>query len=787
MNFAGHRLLVRAGIVAAFVLVLTPWGQVRAAPAAPAAQEPGVSRAQVAALLAVLNDPAQRAKLVDTLRALERALPVAEAPAAPPAAPAKPVIPLAPNSVLLQLLHQILSWSTGFAREIASLARVVDGLPLLWNWIRAIAADPATPELVVSVGSQLAGVLALAALLQWTTARLLRPARARLVRPRDGNADAPDALPQPQVNRLWHPVRVLPLALLRLILDLLPLAGFAVVGNLLPGLLLPPENSARPVILALVNAYVAFGVTMAVTRMLTLPDAPSLRLLQVSDAAARYITRWMQWLAGIAIFGLTVAGLGTLWGLDDSITLALQKIILLADHVFLVVIVLQRRREIAARIQPRPGATGVVANALRALAGVWHYIAIFFIVGLWLVWAADVRNGYVRLWQIAVVTAAVLVAARLLAAALLAGLDHLIGMSPQITGGYSGFGTRVERYHHVLRAGISGVIALGAGLVLLQSWGLDAVGWLTGTPTGRQVMSTILSIGITILIAVAAWEAANMAIERQLERLTRQGQLGRAARLRTILPILRTGLLVTVLIVAGLTVLAQIGVNIAPLLAGAGIIGIAIGFGSQKLVQDLITGIFLLLESAMQVGDFVTLAGVSGTVEHLSVRTIRLRAADGSVHLIPFSSVTTVNNTNRGLGNAAVNVNVSASEDTDQVGEVLKQIALEMREDAEFKDKMLSDLQLWGVDKVEGAVVTLAGQIVCTDSGRWGVQREFNRRYKIRFQELGFELANPTRTLCLRHAPPTAKHDNTAEGQEAGSASATLRESPPASALGHSE
>ena len=114
-------------------------------------------------------------------------------------------------------------------------------------------------------------------------------------------------------------------------------------------------------------------------------------------------------------------------------------------------------------------------------------------------------------------------------------------------------------------------------------------------------------------------------------------------------------------------VLSEIGINIAPLLAGAGIIGVAIGFGSQKLVQDLITGIFLLLENAMQVGDYVTVSGLSGTVEKLSVRTIRLRAGDGSVHIIPFSSVTTVTNVNRGLGNASVSVVVDYDEDTDRV------------------------------------------------------------------------------------------------------------------------
>src|SRR5262249_2159430 len=157
---------------------------------------------------------------------------------------------------------------------------------------------------------------------------------------------------------------------------------------------------------------------------------------------------------------------------------------------------------------------------------------------------------------------------------------------------------------------------------------------------------------------------------------------------------------------------------IAPLLAGAGIIGIAIGFGSQKLVQDLITGLFLLLENAVQVGDAVTVSGLSGVVENLSIRTIRLRAGDGSVHIIPFSSVTSVTNPNRGIGNAAISVNVDYKEDTDRVGEVLKEIVAQMRADQRFKHMIRGDLDLWGVDKVDASMVTLMGQIECTDAGR---------------------------------------------------------------------
>ena len=127
------------------------------------------------------------------------------------------------------------------------------------------------------------------------------------------------------------------------------------------------------------------------------------------------------------------------------------------------------------------------------------------------------------------------------------------------------------------------------------------------------------------------------------------------------------------------------------------------------------------------------------------------------MHLIPFSSVTTVTNVNRGLGNASVSVSVAADEDTDRVCDVLKEIVTGMREDADFSARMLSDLQLWGVDRLDGASVTIAGQVVCTDSGRWNVQREFNRRMKKRFEELGIQLYNPVERMVALHQVSAAR------------------------------
>ena len=192
-----------------------------------------------------------------------------------------------------------------------------------------------------------------------------------------------------------------------------------------------------------------------------------------------------------------------------------------------------------------------------------------------------------------------------------------------------------------------------------------------------------------------------------------------------------------------LAALHQLGINIGPLLAGASILGVALGFGSQKLVQDFITGIFLLMENAIQVGDFITVADVSGSVEYLSVRTVRLRAPDGALHVVPFSSVSTVTNTNRGLGNAAVRVNVKADSDVDEVFAAIRAVGEEMRADPQLKDLILADLEIWGVDQVDGAMITVLGQIRTLDRGRWAVQRAFNWRILERFRELNIQFVNP--------------------------------------------
>jgi len=207
-------------------------------------------------------------------------------------------------------------------------------------------------------------------------------------------------------------------------------------------------------------------------------------------------------------------------------------------------------------------------------------------------------------------------------------------------------------------------------------------------------------------------------------------------------------------------------VNLVPLLAVSGVAGIAIGFGSQKLVQDIITGLFLLLEDAMQVGDVVTLAGMSGSVEQLSIRTIRLRGGDGSINIIPFSAVTTVTNMTRDFGYAQISITVSYKENIDHVSAILMDIAKQMRAEPQWGAQMRNDLELFGLDSFGDYGLVILGQIRTGPGQHWSVRREFYGRVQRRFATEGIQIPHNQQTVTLDPAgfalmrePPESKQD----------------------------
>ena len=747
----------------------------------PAASAPALTPEQAKAALDTLQNDAKRKEMIDTLQAIVAAKPAE--------AEKKPAIPLDANSLGAQLLVTVTEQFGDIAREVSEAVQSVTRFSALWHWLQRSANDPATYQLLLDIAWKLVVVFGGALAAEWFVVWLLRRPQAALearipfvarapaavIDRADPPSSAADIIEAPDrdrrrrsLTRAWQSLLRLPYVIGRLLLELIPIFVFTGTVSLLLGTQIGNEGTTRLAILAIVNSYVVARAMICAMRALFGP----LALVRVKGETAAYLEIWTRRIVGVGATGIAVANVALTMGLYRSAHLALIKLVMLVVHLFVVVIILQCRKPVAAALRARVGATGFL-NALRnRAAGLWHVLAIVVVMAAWVIWALNIHNGYTLLLQYLVGTVIVVLAARLVSIMSLSLIDRGFRIRPEVLERFPGLEMRANRYLPLLRKVMTAIVGVIGVIALLEVWGVNAVVWFYGGQIGSRVVSAVITVGIAAIVAAMVWEGSNALLERQLTALTRDGHFGRAARLRTFLPMLRTTLLSVIIAVVALTALSEIGVNVAPLLAGAGILGIAIGFGSQKLVQDVITGLFLLLENTVHVGDFVTVSGLAGTVENVSIRTIRLRAGDGSVHIIPFSAVTTITNATRGAGNAAVSVSVASQEDTDRVGDILKDIAVEMREEDRFRPLMRSDLELWGVDKVDGLTATLVGQIRCTDAGRWAVQREFNRRMKMRLQDEGIRIASPNQTMIMQ-LPPPAKED--AAGGETGEARQATR------------
>jgi small-conductance mechanosensitive channel len=771
-------------LLAALFLAIFSLSDVRAETPRPApSNASALSPDEARRALETLQDDKKRTQMIDTLRVIANAS--GQQQPAPPAPEQKSPIPLSADGLGAQLLLTVSEQIGDISSEIASVARTITHFPAFYYWIVRTANDPAAYNLLIEIAWKLALVVGCGLAAEWVLFRLIRrpvaflearvPQTAHLPAQVLPIADPPssvaDVTPAPELSkrrhslaRAWQVVRRLPFVLGRFLLELLPVLVFVGVATALIGTELGEPTTVRLVILAVVNAYAFSRGLICLVRALAGPFG----LFPVRAETAAYVEIWARRIVGVGVSGIAFANVALLLGLHRAGYAALLRMVMLVVHLFVVVIILQCRRPVAEAIRAPADRQGIAARLRNRIAGGWHYLAIALDLALWAVWALNIRNGYSLLLQYFVGTIAVALITRVAIMLTLSLIDRGFRIKPEILQRFPGLEIRANRYLPLLRKIVSGVIAFTGFVAVLEVWGVDAIVWFYGGQIGSRLISAVVTIGLAVFVAAAIWEAGNALLDRQINTLSRDGHYARAARLRTFQPMLRTALLCLIATVVGLTALSEIGVNVAPLLAGAGIVGIAIGFGSQKLVQDLITGLFLLLENTVQVGDNVSVSGLSGVVENVSIRTIRLRAGDGAVHIVPFSAVTTITNASRGAGNASVSVNVAYKEDTDRAGQILKDIVEEMRREPEFRPLIRGDLDLWGIDKVDGAMVSIVGQIRCTEAGRWPVQREFNRRMKLRFQQNGITVASATQTILMHIAPPADSAVNLTPRRAAG-------------------
>jgi small conductance mechanosensitive channel len=285
--------------------------------------------------------------------------------------------------------------------------------------------------------------------------------------------------------------------------------------------------------------------------------------------------------------------------------------------------------------------------------------------------------------------------------------------------------------------------------------------WLSSTfwndlvsQTVTWLISTLPSLLIIVILAFILFKVTNLFLRRIKPIMLKHMESGSdldsrelEKRLDTLLSILRSIVKVFIWVMVGMLVLRKIGIDIAPIIAGAGIVGLAVGFGAQELVRDFIAGFFMLLENQIREGDVAIVNGTGGLVEHVGMRTIVLRDLSGVVHVFQNGKINTLSNMTKNWSGMVFDIGVAYKEDTDKVAEVIQQVAEELRADPGFRDKILEPIEIFGVDGFGDSAVIMKARFKTVPIEQWAVGREYRRRLKKAFDEQGIEIPFPHRTI----------------------------------------
>ena len=542
------------------------------------------------------------------------------------------------------------------------------------------------------------------------------------------------------------------------------------------------------------NAFLLVELAKVGLRLILSPSTGELRPIPIGDAAARYMTRWFGFLLALGGYGQLLVVPIINANASYAAGRAVSAMIAFAVLAIAVWLVLRNRRRVADWIVGEPDPvppqapegeearatvaepmTGVAAEAvtdsdvapalatgidpeptrtarrgtLYSLATHWHWPALAYLFTMFLV--VLVRPGdaafraFVASGQVVLIALIGMFVSGIVSRAMTRGIslpDDISARMPLLETRLNRF---VPRALFVLRLVI---VALVVVFALNAIDLIDLRGWMV-SQFGARLTGTIFSVAAVLLVSFLVWLALTSWVDYRLN--PDYGQVP-SAREKTLLTLLRNAATIALVIITLMFVLAEIGLDIAPLLASAGVLGLAIGFGAQKMVQDIITGIFIQFENAMNVGDVVSLGGTTGTVERLTIRSVSLRDVAGAFHIIPFSSVDMVTNYMRDFGYFVCDMGVAYRENVEEVKQAMLDAFDELRADPEQAEAIIGDLELFGVNSFGDSSVNLRVRIKCVPGRQWGVGRAYNGVIKRVFDERNIEIPFPYRTLVLGEA-----------------------------------
>jgi moderate conductance mechanosensitive channel len=399
------------------------------------------------------------------------------------------------------------------------------------------------------------------------------------------------------------------------------------------------------------------------------------------------------------------------------------------------------RRPVAHLIRNRPyeqrNDHKAATDAFDVLAALWH-VPVLVLATASVVATLGGSGSSENVLQISIVTALLLVLAFFMSAIVLRVTRPRSARARR----RSPYLTRLLRFFGTL---LTLFIWLFFFELAARLWGVSLAAMVEENVAARGIAHAVVAIIATVFIAWLLWILVDTAITEALNPgAPRNKARSPSMRARTMLPLVRNVLLVTIMTIAGIVTAANLGINVTPLLAGAGVIGLAIGFGAQSLVTDLITGLFIIIEDTISVGDWIDVdGGHAGTVEHLSIRTVRLRDGQGAIHAIPFSQIKIVKNLSRDFAYAVFEVRMSFSTDVDQITQLIREVGADLMADFRYRREMLGPIEVWGLDRFDPNWMVVKGQIKTRPLQQWSVARAFNLRLKRKMDEAGIEIPVP--------------------------------------------
>lgn len=496
------------------------------------------------------------------------------------------------------------------------------------------------------------------------------------------------------------------------------------------------------------NAFVAIEGLKALLRVVFAARHDALRLLPMGAEDAAY---WNAWLAHLATF----VGYGALLVVplvNREVAPALGQVVYILvvalGFVYALSIILQNRARVRARLEAiaQEATLASVRIAASLLSRLWHLLAIAYLLALTVVLLSR-SEAALPFMALATLQSLLAIGVGILLAAVIGRAISRGIRVPEATA--AKFPTLEMRLNAFVPRGLQGirlVIVVLVLAVLFDAWKVfDLAAWL-GSDRGIAVVSSLVTVLLILALATVAWIVTASWIDHWLSVDASGAEP--SARQRTLLALFRNAVAVVIITMAAMITLSELGINIGPLIAGAGVLGLAIGFGAQKLVQDIIGGVFIQLENAINEGDWITAGGISGTAERLSIRSVGLRDLEGTVHIVPFSSVDTVSNYNRDFTFHVGSYGIAYREDVDQVIPHLLAAFEELKQDPEVAPWIQADeLMVDGVASLADSAVNIRVRIRTEPGYQWYVGRAYNKLVKRHFDAAGVEIPFPHRTL----------------------------------------